>query len=351
MAYTTIDDPSAYFQIATYTGTGSSQSITNDGNSDMQPDWVWWKSRGAAQDHQLYDVVRGVTKAIETNKTTAEYTQANGLTSFNSDGFTVGGGTAGNADGDTFVAWQWKTGTAFSNDQSSTSVGSLDSSGSTSTTAGFSIVKIDSMPANTTSTFAHNLGVKPDFIIFKSRNLTTNWDVYHSSALPDGERKLYLNGTDAVIDSGFMTDTPPTSSVVSFNPGSNDSNHIAYCFAEKQGYSKFGSYVGTGNDDGTFVYTGFKPAFLILKLSSAANENWALYDNKRNTFNSATSQRLRANTTAAEGASGSEVDLLSNGFKVHGNDAEINSSGATYVYMAFAENPFVTSTGVPATAR
>ena len=349
MAYTTIDDPSAYFQIATYTGTGSSQSITNDGNSDMQPDWVWWKSRGATQDYQLYDVVRGVTKAIETNKTTAEYTQANGLTSFNSDGFTVGGGTAGNADGDTFVAWNWKAGTSFSNDQSSTSVGSLDSSGSTSTTAGFSIVKIDGLPAGTTSTFAHNLGVKPDFIIFKSRNLTTNWDVYHSSALPDGERKLYLNDTDAVIDSGFMTDTPPTSSVVSFNPGSNDSNHIAYCFAQKQGYSKFGNYFGNGNANGRFIFTGFKPALIMLKRTDTGN-NWHLADNKRLNPYNVTSAQMYPNLANAE-AEQADLDILSNGFKPRQAHAFMNASGGAYIYMAFAENPFVTSSGVPATAR
>ena len=360
MAYTTIDDPSAYFQTALYTGNGGTLAVTNDGNSDMQPDWVWAKSRTQANSHVFFDVVRTFAgdKEIQSNNTGAEGASDSAgygyISAVGSDGFTAKAGTTAgdytNVSSQNYVAWQWKAGTSFSNDASSTSVGSIDSSGSTSTTAGFSIVKIDSMPAGTTSTFAHNLGVKPDFIIFKSRNLATNWDVYNSSALPDGERKFYLNDTDAVIDSGFMNDTAPTSSVVSFNPGSNDSNHIAYCFAEKKGYSKFSSYTGNGNADGTFVYTGFKPAFVMIKNSTAGSTSWEIYDNKRDGFNNQ-NRRLFPNLNDAEPAAQDRLAILSNGFKILTSASHLGSSGATYIYMAFAENPFVTSTGVPATAR
>jgi len=354
MAYTAIDNPELYFQTKTYSGTGSSQSITLDGDEDMQPDWLWIKRRDSTANHRTVDSVRGVTEGLNPNQNIVEGTLSDSVTSFDSDGFSLGAGSQGytNTSGGTFVAWCWKAGTSFSNDASATSVGSIDSSGSTSTTAGFSIVKIDSMPASTTSTFAHNLGVKPNFIIFKSRDLTTNWDVYHSSALPDGERKLYLNDTDGVIDSGFMNDTAPTSSVVSFNPGSSDSNHIAYCFADVPGYSKFGSYTGNGNADGTFVYTGFKPAFLLVKDTGGSGEGWELLDGTRSSFNVA-DKRLRADSSGAE-STGSNyyVDFLSNGFKQRNTQTSSNGSGETYVYMAFAEAPFVTgSNGVPCNAR
>ena len=360
MAYTTIDDPSVYFQTALYTGNGGTLAVTNNGNSNLQPDWVWAKSRTQANSHVFFDVVRTFAgdKEIQSNNTGAEGASDSAgygyISAVGSDGFTAKAGTTAgdytNVSSQNYVAWQWKAGTSFSNDASSTSVGSIDSSGSTSTTAGFSIVKIDSMPAGTTSTFAHNLGVKPDFIIFKSRNLATNWDVYNSSALPDGERKFYLNDTDAVIDSGFMNDTAPTSSVVSFNPGSNDSNHIAYCFAEKQGYSKFGSYTGNGNADGTFVYTGFKPAFVMTKQTDGADW-WVINDTKRDAFNVST-LGIRPNDSAAESSDSAWTkDILSNGFKQRSTNSGSNGSGNSYIYMAFAENPFVTSSGVPATAR
>jgi len=350
MAYTAIDNPELYFQTKTYSGTGSSQSITLDGDEDMQPDWLWIKRRDSTANHRTVDSVRGVTEGLNPNQNIVEGTLSDSVTSFDSDGFSLGAGSQGytNTSGGTFVAWCWKAGTSFSNDASATSVGSIDSSGSTSTTAGFSIVKIDSMPASTTSTFAHNLGVKPNFIIFKSRDLTTNWDVYHSSALPDGERKLYLNDTDAVIDSGFMNDTAPTSSVVSFNPGSSDSNHITYCFAEKQGFSKFGSYTGNGNADGTFVYTGFKPAFVIYKRTDSGAD-WHMYDNKRDPINEMDSCLFPSGNYVDQ--AGDDLDFLSNGFKQRSTGAEANNSGGTYIYMAFAEAPFVNSNGVPCNAR
>ena len=346
MAYTDIDKPSDYFESKIWTGNGSSQNIS----LDFAPNWVWIKQRSATRFHNLQDTIRGVGLQLFSNANNADNSDTANITAFNSDGYSLGAGQNVNNSSSTYVGWSWKAGTSFTNDASGTGIGSIDSSGSTSTTAGFSIVKIDGLPAGTTSTFAHNLGVKPDFIIFKSRNLTTNWDVYHSSALPDGERKLYLNGTDAVIDSGFMTDTPPTSSVVSFNPGSNDSNHIAYCFAEKQGYSKFGSYTGNGNADGTFVYTGFKPAFVMTKQTDGADW-WVINDTKRDAFNVST-LGIRPNDSAAESSDSAWTkDILSNGFKQRSTNSGSNGSGNSYIYMAFAEQPFVTSTGVPATAR
>ena len=346
MAYTDIDKPLDHFETKIWTGNGSSQNIS----LDFAPNWVWIKQRSATRFHNLQDTIRGVGLQLFSNANNADNSDTANITAFNSDGYSLGSGDNVNKNSSTYVGWSWKAGTSFSNDASSTSVGSIDSSGSTSTTAGFSIVKIDGLPAGTTSTFAHNLGVKPDFIIFKSRNLTTNWDVYHSSALPDGERKLYLNGTDAVIDSGFMTDTPPTSSVVSFNPGSNDSNHIAYCFAEKQGYSKFGSYVGNGNADGTYVYTGFKPAFVICKRAVGGTGNWGMNDTKRDPF-SGTSHTCDANEPGDADDVAIRMDILSNGFKLKTNSSNWNTSGDTYIFMAFAEHPFVTSTGIPTPAR
>jgi hypothetical protein len=346
MAYTTIDNPFKYFNTVLYTG--ANKSITG---VNFQPDWVWIKERDSGY-HAIFDSIRGATKILSSNVTNAESTQSDTLTSFDSDGFTLGADSSNYVGGSSTstVSWNWLAGTSFSNDASSTGVGTIDSSGSVSTTAGFSIVKIDSMPASTTSTFAHNLGVKPNFIIFKSINLTTNWDVYHSSALPDGERKLYLNDTDAVIDSGFMNDTAPTSSVVSFNPGSSVSNHIAYCFAEKKGFSKFGSYTGNGNADGTFVYTGFKPAMVIIKRTSGA-DRWVISDNKRDPDNPVNGE-LNPNDSAAEDTSSTPFDFLSNGFKIRRTGNVFNGSGETYIFMAFAEAPFVTAgTKAAGTAR
>ena len=343
MAYTTIDKPTDYFNTVLWTGNGTDdRSITGVG---FKPDWVWYKERSNVGDHTVHDVVRGAGKRLFPADTSAESLDANSLQAFETDGFQIGTNTDVNGSSETYVAWNWLAGgTASSNTD-----GSITSSVSANTTAGFSIVKIDSMPASTTSTFGHGLGVKPDFIIFKSRNLTTNWDVYHSSALPDGERKLYLNDTDAVIDSGFMNDTAPTSSLISFNPGSSDSNHIAYCFAEKKGYSKFGSYTGNGNADGTFVYTGFLPAFVMFKKTSAA-DNWLIVDNKRDGYNGSV-KGLIPDSSGTEVSSGSQTDLVSNGFKTRANSGYHNGSGQTYIYMAFAEAPFVSSGGIPTTAR
>ena len=346
MAYTTIDDPSAYFQTDLYTGTGSSLANTFDGNSDMQPDWVWIKERNGATDHALYDSSRGVQEQLESNTTTAETTEATGLTAFGSDGFTVGALAQVNTSSDTYVAWGWKAngGTTASNTD-----GDITSTVQVNSDAGFSIVT-DSPPNNTARSIGHGLGVAPQVVIRRARNRVENWRVFHSAAGSTGA--LMLDNADA-YNSSIVLFTGVTSTT--FGVGTDFSvngnfNYISYCFAEVQGYSKFSSYVGNGVADGPFVYTGFKPAFLMVKRTDAGSSNWQIKDSARNPSNLA-DKTLFPNTTQSEYSTFYFYDLLSNGFKVRGTDAELNDSGGTYIYMAFAENPFVTSTGIPATAR
>jgi len=353
MAYTTIDDPSVYFQTTIYTGTGSEQAITHGGNSDLQADWVWIKRRDATNNHRLTDVVRGATKEIYSDLADAEDTQAQGLKSFASDGFTLGTNAGYNADGGTYASWNWKAGTSFTNDASSTSVGTIDSVGSVNTDAGFSIQTWTGTGSG--GTIAHGLGAVPGFMIVKNRtDGSRNWPVYFG----DRTKYMYLSSTDAQADAGTIiwNNTTPTSTVFSVgnDNGVNESgkNYVGYVFAEKQGYSKFGSYTGNGNADGTFVYTGFKPAFIMAKRSnSASSGNWNIRDSKRSPTNVA-SQVLQADSTAAEGtATGTLIDMYSNGFKPRNGGSGVNAGSSPYIYMAFAESPFVTSTGVPTTAR
>ena len=358
MAYTTIDDPSVYFQTALYTGNAGTNNIVNDGNSDLQPDWVWTKNRSTSgKDHGLFDSSRGTTKQLNSNNSNAENTVSTSLTAFNSDGFTLGTQQNVNASANndnSFVAWNWKAGTAFSNDASSTSVGTIDSSGSTNQTAGFSIVSWTG--TGSAGTVAHNLGSVPEWYIIKNRSDANNWAIYHQKSNSNPEQyALYLDGTSAATDdTGLANDTAPTSTVFSLTNGNygnqNTYNYIGYFFSEVKGYSKFGSYTGNGNADGTFVYTGFKPAFVIRKKSSGA-ESWQMHDNKRDTFN-VVYHRLLAEDSGTEYTSTSnQLDFLSNGFKMRATNDGGNASAGTYIFMAFAENPLVTSTGIPGLAR
>jgi len=357
MAYTTIDDPTAYFQTKLYTGNSSTQSITFDGNTNMQPDWVWIKSRSVTEWHQVHDSVRGVAKYLFTNTNSVENERDpnDQVTSFNSNGFSLGAGAndSVNSDGESYASWNWKAGTSFSNDASSTSIGSIDSAGSVNDTAGFSIIRWSGTGSN--ATIAHGLGSAPKMMIIKRlTGGTEQWIVYHQAISP--AKHLFLNLTDAEnADTNNFQNTATTSSVFSVGTynqmnASGTNNMIAYCFAEKKGYSKFGSYTGNGNADGTFVYTGFKPAWLMLKKSSASGNSWQIFDNKRDTGN-ALDNTLEANDSTVEATGTDRLDFLSNGFKIRTNGSAQNASGATLIYMAFAENPFVTSTGVPATAR
>jgi len=357
MAYTEIDDPSAYFQTTLYTGTGSNRSVTNGGNSDLQPDWIWIKNRTDGHYHNLHDSVRGVNLKLRTGGVAGETANSSSgyVSAFSSDGFSVVAGSSNaeevNTNNDNYVAWQWKAGTSFTNDASSTSVGSIDSTGSVNTDAGFSIIKWTGNDAN--ATVAHGLGAVPGMFIVKNlSNATTGWYVYHQSL--GNTNHILLDTAAALVDDINWNDTSPTSTVINLGgqTGSNGPSNsmLVYCFAEKKGYSKFSSYTGNANADGTFVYTGFKPAMVICKKSSASGTNWGIIDNKRAKSFNQISAMLNPNSTGSEGAN-NNCDFVSNGFKWRTNDGNSNASGDSYIYMAFAEQPFVTSTGVPATAR
>jgi len=347
MAYTTIDNPELYFQTKTYTGTGSSHAITLDGSEDMQPDWVWIKRRNSAGGNMTTDVIRGVTKTLITNENGAEQTFSNGLTAFGSDGFTVGSEDGFNKASDTFVAWNWKAGGSAS----SNTDGDITSSVSASTDAGFSIVSYTGN-GSATQTIGHGLGAVPKWMIFKRRNSSSDWIVYHVSR--GATKYIPLNGTSAgSAYEPYFANTEPTSSVFTVDTagdinGSSDT-FIAYLFSEIKGYSKFGIYTGNGNANGTFVYTGFKPAWLMIKSSSLSSTSWVIHDNKRDTFNIA-KNNLDADNSDAE-ANLDRLDILSNGFKSRSTLNFNNRSGETYIYMAFAESPFVNSNGVPTNAR
>ena len=351
MAYTDIDDPSAYFQTKTYTGNGSARALTFDGNSDLQPDWVWIKKRsgGSATSHVVTDVVRGLNKQLFINEAAAEESYTSVLTAFGSNGFSLSTAGLVNTNTNTYVAWNWKAGTSFTNDASGTGIGSIDSAGSFNNDSGFSIVSYTGTGSN--GTLKHGLNSTPSTIIVKERGGDGNWIVYHST-LGNGK---YLSLTDtgaAVTASNYWNNTSPTSSVFTVgttgNVNGSSKTYIAYCFADVKGYSKFGSYVGNGSSSGTFCYTGQKSSFIMIKATSGT-ENWRMYDNKRNGFN-VDNEQLFPNLSNAE-ASDADLDILSNGFKCRRNSGGFNNSGTTYIYMAFAENPFVTSSGVPATAR
>jgi len=354
MAYTTIDNPELFFQTVLWTGSGSARSITLPGSEDMQPDWVWGKNRGNDDNDYLLDSIRGVAQRITTNNTQPEGTSSTLLTAFNSDGFSLGTSAGLNASGVTAVAWCWKAGTAFSNDASATSIGTIDSTGTVNDTAGFSIVAYTG--TGSAGTVKHGLSTTPSMILVKSRTGTYGWGMYHhkNTSAPATDY-LSINNTDATVDdSVFWNDTAPTSSV--FSLGGTDAinkstnTHIAYCFAEKKGYSKFGSYIGNGSADGTFVHTGFKPAWVMIKQSSGSGTSWNIWDNKRLGYNTKNYQ-LEANTIVVENTSLERLLITSNGFKCITDNAQINGSGNTYIYMAFAESPFVNSNGVPNNAR
>ena len=344
MAYATFNKPSLHFNTKLYTGTGSSNAVTGIG---FQPDWVWIKRRSSSQDHNLYDVIRGSTKALESNSASVEQTKSDDLTSFDSDGFTLGSGVKTNANNETHVAWNWLAGGSAS----SNTDGNITSSVSANTAAGFSIVTYTTSSSGT-DTVGHGLGVKPDVLITKSRDNAYNWDVLHQSINDNGSGRIILSSTNAFSGgSSPYANTTPTASVFSFNAGFyGASNNVTYCFAEKKGYSKFGSYTGNGNSNGTFIYTGFKPAWVLIKNYGAGGDSWQLQDIKRSGYNGANNV-LAPNTNGAEGSNG--LDILSNGFKIRTTASGWNSGNVGYIYMAFAAEPLVANVGesIPATAR
>ena len=349
MAYTTINKSTDYFNTKLYTGNGNDNtSITGVG---FQPDWTWIKSRSNTDYHMIVDVVRGGNKQIKPDSSDAEGSDTNKVKSFISDGFVIGTGTVVNRNGATFASWNLKAGTAVSGN--TTGSGTYKTyTGSVNATAGFSIIKYT---GNGTAghTIPHHLGIANIGSIFV-KNLDSGSDYWYSYHKPLGATKtLILNETDAVGTNTMWNNTAPTSSVFSVGSSSgsntNNQNYIAYIFSDIQGYCKTGSYTGNASTDGTFVYTGFKPAFVIQKQSSASGEYWMMKDNKRETGNQ-TDANLYPNATNAEGDTNG-IDLLSNGFKCRTSGAGSNGSGATYIYIAFAEAPLVGSNNVPCTAR
>ena len=353
MAYTTIDDPSAFFQTAIYTGGGGNSSITNDGNSDLKPDLVYFATRNATNPKPLLDSTRGGNKFIYSDLTQGADTgdAGVGIATFNTDGFTFGSTaqTYFNDTNKTYVAWQWKAngGTTASNTD-----GNITSTVQANQDAGFSIVTWTGNES-ASATVGHGLGVTPKVVMIKSRSGGYSWNVY-LGALPQtsGNNMFCFLDTNSaafqVAGTAFNSSTFQPTGNVKRNSGSM----LAYCFAEKQGYSKFGKYVGNGSTDGTFVYLGFQPAFVMLKSSSIAVP-WLMFDNKRDIANG-DMDYLLASSNAAESNAGlgnsAPIDFLSNGFKLRNADAYANGAN-TYIYMAFAENPFTTSTGIPTTAR
>ena len=352
MAYTTIDDPTAHFQAKKYTGNGSSNhAITFDGNSNMQPDWLWNKVSSEADSHASFDSSRGVNKILYPNVDLAEGTDGNGnIESFDSNGFTVGGNQQyANHDEATQMTWAWKANGASTttNDASSTGVGTIDSVYQANTTAGFSIVLHTG--TGSSGTIAHGLGVKPDWILTKNRtDGSTDWANYHVG-LASAEYYAVLNSNAAQqAGSSVWGDTAPTSTVFTVggaNTKNNASNknYISYCFAPIQGYSKFGQYKGNANANGPFIYTGFRPAFFILKRYNSTG-NWLIYDNKRDTLNEVLTY-LVANATDASSTASDGIDFLSNGVKIRRTGVSWNGDGDDYLYIAFADHPLVTNSG------
>jgi len=348
----TILDGDQYFNAVTYTGTSGTQSVTGVG---FQPDFVWIKNRTSTLSHVLQDAVRGTTAYLVSNATTAENTNtaSNWFRSFNSDGFTVAtltdpGGVSTNEWNNTgynYVSWNWKAnGAGSSNTQ-----GTITSTVSANTTAGFSIVTWTGNGASS-ATIGHGLGVAPSMIIVKNRSATWGWFVYNRFLTNPNTGRVQLNLTNGEIAGGTpgpWNNTAPTSTVFSLGdstfPEVNGSGNliVAYCFAPIAGYSAFGSYTGNGSSDGPFIYTGFRPRFVMIKASSIAGENWYIVDSSRSPYNAAILY-LSPNNSGAEASPGAAqfFDFLSNGFKLRVSGSYSNSSGATYIYMAFAENPF-----------
>ena len=345
-----INKPSDYFNTVLYTGDGTSSNAITGVN--FKPDLLWIKQRDVTRSHQFMDVVRGASVRLLADQTAAE--SASALTSFDSDGFTVDGSTLNgtNANGGSFVAWNWLAGSTAS----SNTDGSITSTVSANTTSGFSIVTYTG--TNSNETVGHGLGVAPEVVMIKNRSDTESWWVGHQGAGSIGDGKyLFLNSNNAVAtnNTSFCNANPTTTTFKAGGSTSADNaingsgdNMLAYCFAEIEGYSKFGRYTGNGSSDGTFVYTGFRPAFIITRRINTS-EHWAVWDSTRDTFNVA-EKRLAPNDSVVEATSSTTlVDFLSNGFKPRSNNTAFNGS-YDYIYMAFGQS-LVGSNNVPCTAR
>jgi len=334
MAYTTIDDPEAYFQVEIYEGTGSSHARTLDGDTDLSPNLVICKGRASTSSTSFFDTVRGVTKQLRASRSSneAEATTAETLKSFDSDGFTMGTDGDVNYDGDDYVAWCFKE----------------------SATAGFDILVYDGVGTGTAQNVSHSLSATPEFYTVKSRESVGNWQTYHHkmSSAPETDY-VQIDSTEAVADYTFWGDTAPTSSVFTVDDG-NDVNEsgesfLCYLWRSVQGFSKFGVYASNSNANGPFVYLGFRPALLWIKNVADGGAAWFAFDNKRSPTNIMNEQLLINSTATETTGSTNNIDFLSNGFKCKTSNGDTN--GGTHIYMAWAESPFVNSNGVPNNAR
>lgn len=342
-----INKPSDYFNTVLYTGNGSTQSITGVG---FQPDFTWIKNRSATQHHQLFDAVRGATKRIYSSSTAGEDTATDTLTSFDSDGFSLGANNGINGNGNNIVSWNWLA----NGSGSSNTDGNITSTVSVNTTSGISIGTYSSVESNTGKTVGHGLGVKPDMVMVKKRSGTAGWVGWHQDLTGGNEedRLISLNSTaqsNTITDywgSGFNSTTFGLWDSAGDNSGTGD--YWFWAFKSVKGYSEFGSYTGNGSSNGAFVYTGFKPALVIFKRSSGTG-NWQLLDSKRIGYN-VENRTIYPNSNIAE-QDENDADILSNGFKLRGSGTDGNGSGSTYIYMAFAETPLVGTNNIPTTAR
>jgi hypothetical protein len=334
-----IADPTAYFNTVLYTGNQTTgTAITGVG---FQPDFIWIKERDGTASHAVFDIIRGTEQRLRSDTTDAENTSSESITSFDSDGFTVGNNTATNGSGDSLVAWNWKAnGSGVSNTD-----GTITSTVSANTTAGFSIVSYTGN-GSANQTVGHGLSVKPELKIIKSRSIVEQW-VVSGELIGPADYRMFLQSTAIVgtASNYYPVDTSTTLGISGSNVsnGHNQSSatYIAYCFHSVEGYSKFGTYTPNNSTDGPFIYTGFKPAFVLIKNKTGPDSrSWAIEDNKRDPYNPA-DKHLNPNLPNAEATSSVHyVDFVSNGFKLRNSHQWSNYTGYTYIYMAFAESPF-----------
>ena len=343
MAYISFQ-PKDYFNTKLYTGNDTAQTITG---IPFAPSWVWIKNRSASENHVLVDAVRGANNFISSNTTSSNNTNTEFVKSLTSDGYTLGNADEVNNGSNNFVAWNWKA----NGQGSSNTDGTINTTyTSASSISGFSISQYTGTGSN--ATVGHGLGVAPKIVLVKDLSASGSWRMY--TEMTGNESQLALDQTSAA-DSGSTTmwnSTSPTTTTFSIgthgNVNTSSNNYIAYCFAEVKGYSKIGYYVGNQNANGSFIFTGFKPAFILSKKIDGASD-WYIFDSKREGYNF-DNDTLLANQTTAESTT-DYLDILSNGYKVRTTDGDLNTNNGEYVYMAFAEEPFVASNGVPATAR
>ena len=345
MAYSTIDDPTLYFNTILYTGNETGRTLTGVG---FQPDFTWIKQRNRSDPHILVDSVRGGTKELSVERTSAEHTEAQGLQSFNSDGFVLGTHVDVNRNSTNMVAWSWKGGGSASNNTDGNKTISL----SVNTTAGFSVGTYAGTGQD--STIGHGLGAVPDWLMIKNRSSgSRKWQLWHNG-LTGTNKYLAIDRSDAELTDSASWDNTAHSNTVWNTYGSgeanqNGENFVCYAWTSIQGFSDFGSYTGNGNADGPFIYTGFKPAWIMTKQINGGS-SWIVHDNKRDPINAVT-EYFTVEEPDAAGTLANSFDLCSNGFKVRTSNGDRNSSGDSFAYWAFAESPLVNSEGIPNNAR